>query len=273
MWILTVMILLAVTVALYIWTKHSEKQAHVMPGAEMISIEEPVRKPEWAAADLQLLQEQTGLSSEALFYLAEKDRKEDILLFQKAYFQPVIISCRANTIITREECVVDEMGISKVGMPIPYLEEGDILITGCSHFLGWRNGHAALVVNAEKRLILEAQVLGQPAVITTMNHWERYPSFMVLRLKGADKEERKAIAAYAEKYLEGVSYRLAAGIMDRIANKSMKEIPQGTHCAHLVWYAYKMYGYDLDSDGGIIVTPKDIAKSEKLKIIQSYGVK
>ena len=95
---------------------------------------------------------------------------------------------------------------------------------------------------------------------------------MVLRLEGADKEERAAIAAYAEEYLVGVPYHLTAGISDRLARKKPVVTPAGTQCAHHVWYAYNIHGYNLDSDKGMIVTPKDISLSDKLMVIQSYGV-
>jgi len=261
-----------VIIGLGIWTNTAEKQAHIMPSAEKISIEELTLKSEWNAADLELLRVQTGLSWEALLHLEEIGRKAELTELQEAYFRPIDIACTPNTIITREERVIDKEGKTVAGMTIPYVEEGDILVTCCSHFLGWRNGHAALVVDAEKRLILEAQVWGEPAVIAPMNYWERYPSFMVLRLKGADKEERAAIAAYAEKYLVGVPYRLTAGMADRITHKKPVVTPDGTQCAHLVWYAFNLHGYNLDSDRGLIVTPKDLADSDKLKVIQSYGV-
>ena len=45
----------------------------------------------------------------------------------------------------------------------------------------------------------------------------------------------------------------------------------GTHCAHVIWYAYQQVGIDLDSDGGIFVTPYDIQNSPYLEVIQSYG--
>ena len=50
------------------------------------------------------------------------------------------------------------------------------------------------------------------------------------------------------------------------------EIAEKTHCAHLVWYAYRSYGYDLDGDGGRIVTPKDLSKSSLLEPVQVVGV-
>ena len=45
-----------------------------------------------------------------------------------------------------------------------------------------------------------------------------------------------------------------------------------TSCAHLVWEAYQSTGLDLDSDGGKIVTVKDLANSEYLDVVQVYGV-
>ena len=93
----------------------------------------------------------------------------------------------------------------------------------------------------------------------------------MLRLQGADKEERAAVAEYAREYLVGVPYHVLAGIWERLTGSSA-DVPVGTHCSHLVWYAYYQFGYDLDSDGGLIVTPRDIVGSKKLKIIQKYGV-
>lgn len=46
----------------------------------------------------------------------------------------------------------------------------------------------------------------------------------------------------------------------------------GTQCAHLVWYAYRYFGYDLDSDGGFVVTPDDLYHSDLLELVQIYGI-
>ena len=47
--------------------------------------------------------------------------------------------------------------------------------------------------------------------------------------------------------------------------------PYATHCSHLVWQAYKHFGYDIDSDGGPLVTCNDIARSDLLEVVQVYG--
>ncbi len=296
-----ILVSLTVCVAfLSIWTQMSEDLAHTAPAIEMVSIEEIVARSDWTAADFEVLTEQTGLSQEALSYLKEQGRQAELPAFQEMYFRPIAIACEPNSIISREEYVIDGQGEPAVGMSIPYIEEGDILITCCSHVFGWRNGHVALVVDADKRLVLEAQVLGTPSVVTRLDYWERYPSFIVLRLEGADKEERAAIAAFALENMVGVPYHVTAGIFERLKahdfgdaasgenkltsgrdeaasghNEGVSEngkIPSGTQCAHLIWYAYHAFGYDLDSDGGLIVTPRDIAGCEKLKNIQHYGV-
>ncbi len=275
---------------LWIWTEACEGAAHNMPQIARVSIEEILEKEDWDGGDYQILGEQTGLSREALVFMEEQGRQRELVALQESYFATVKVACVPNSIISKTEYVVDRRGMPARAIRIPYIEEGDILITCCSHVFGWRNGHAAIVVDADRRLVLEAQVLGSPSVITSLNVWEEYPSFMVFRLQGADREERAAIAEYARNSLTGVSYHVTAGIWERLLPRGAVSgqqqercgnlrlgdggnIPGGTHCSHLVWYAYYQFGYDLDSDGGIIVTPRDIAGSEKLKIIQKYGVR
>ena len=93
----------------------------------------------------------------------------------------------------------------------------------------------------------------------------------------------KQIADYAAMRLIDVPYRLLAGTKERSTSRGLANVEaagteeilstalKGTHCAHLVWYAYKQFDIDLDSDGGIIVTPTDIQNSDYLDIIQTYG--
>ena len=93
-------------------------------------------------------------------------------------------------------------------------------------------------------------------------------NFMVLRLKDATAEERAAIAATAEERLRGVDYSITVGIL---SPKDQGETPKETHCSHLVWQAFRYYGYDIDSDGGAVCTTRDIANCDLFEVVQVFG--
>ncbi len=262
-----VAVVIVVAVLLAGWTYACEKDAHRMPACKKQSIAQLLEKEEWSDGEYALLTEQTGLGPLALDALREQGRLQELTTLQERYFETVEVDCVRSTPLTHEERVA-----AKEGMTIPCVEDGDILLTFCSHFFGWRNGHAGIVVDADEGLVLEAQVLGSPSAIVRLKRWERYPSFLVLRLAGASAEERKAVADYAREQLLHIPYRLSAGIWDRLGDSDVNKLPEGTQCAHLVWYAYMQHGYDLDSDGGLIVTPRDLADSELLTVVQQYGI-
>ena len=174
------------------WTWEAEASAHDRPEAAWVSLKGILEKPVWDETDFQVLSEQTGLAKEALVSMEEQGRRKELAELQEAYFAPVQIKCVPNSIISRTEYLVDDLEMPVKGMKIPYIEEGDILITNCSHVFGWRNGHAAIVVDADRRLVLEAQVLGSPSRVVSLGSWEEYPSFVVLRLKGAERKLGKS---------------------------------------------------------------------------------
>ena len=89
---------------------------------------------------------------------------------------------------------------------------------------------------------------------------------MVLRLKDATQQQRSEIARFAQERLIDIPYSIFAGL-----SKSTGPI-SNTHCSHIVWYAFKQFGYDLDYNKGMVVTPKDIAKSPYLEVVQIFGV-
>lgn len=249
------------------WMISCEQAAHTAPSWEQEELAGILGKPVLEEEDYKILRCQTGLSPQLIDELRSQGRETDILLAQEKYFQPVEIRCRKSTILTHQEYLADESGEPVKGMPVFQVEDGDILITFCSHFLGWRNGHAAIVVDAEERLTLEAQVLGSFTCIDSLDNWEYYPSFLVLRPIGMEEEDRQEVAAYAREKLQGIPYRLSA-----LTDMTEGDITVGTQCAHLVWYAYYRAGCNLDSDGGWIVTPGDIARSPLLEVVQSYGM-
>lgn len=250
----------AVMALLLLWEKKAEKDAHFTPPYPMEDLNPFLEKDILTKEDYTLLFWQTGLGKAAVSELWEKKRQQELLNIQRFFFKEVSVKCEYNTIISREESLCLQ-GMEK-GMAIPVAEEGDILITFNCHVYGWRVGHAGLVVNAENGQVLEARVLGSDSAILSLSHWQEYPSFALLRLKDAAPEERKRIAESAKERLLGVPYRLSAGIWG----------DKGTYCSRLVWSAFWHFGYDLDSDGGKIVTPTDLFHSPLLEVVQMYGM-
>lgn len=250
------------------WSLSAEAASHWKPDYAKLDLHPMLSQSQLSSSDYDLLYAQTGLSRSTLHTLLTSNRTAEILSAQDALFADIAISCESNSIISKEEHSVDSTGRTVCCTHIPELENGDILFTSSSHTLGWRNGHVAIVVDAASRITLESVVLGENSCLQSVNKWETYPTFLVLRLKNASCETRSAIASNAQKLLFNVPYGLLSVHKYPISDAS----PSFTHCSHLVWYAYEQAGYDLDSDGGLIVTPNDIAESPLLEIVQVYGI-
>ena len=90
---------------------------------------------------------------------------------------------------------------------------------------------------------------------------------MVLRVK-AEESLRAQVAEYAKTKMLGVPYLATVGIFSK---KFDTKKLTASHCSHLVWYAYKKFGIDLDSTGGAVVTPQDMANSSRVEVVQIYG--
>lgn len=248
--------------ALHLWAAAAEPGAHWSPEYARTDIAPLLEKETLTDEDYRALYLQTGLSPYSISTLCREGRKQAILAAQDAFFAEPAICCTPNSPISCEEH-------TDFGAPLLALEDGDILITPCSHTYGWRNGHAALVIDAERGLTLESVVLGQDSCVQRVSKWETYPAVLVLRLRDASADQRAGIAAAARMRLCGVPYGLTVGLL---SDKHPESEPASTHCAHLVWEAYRANGYDLDSTGGRIVTPRDLANSPLLEVKQVYGL-
>lgn len=153
--------------------------------------------------------------------------------------------------------------------PIRDLQPGDILLSLSTHSMGWRHGHAGLVVDSDS--VLECRVLGKNSDIVNVKEWQRYSNYIVLRVKNVTDEEQEAVVSYAKEYLTDIPYRLTAGLFGEKAPDCLEK-DFGLQCAYLVWYAWQEFGYDLDSDGGKLVTVDDILNSKIVEVIQVYGI-
>lgn len=253
--------LVAFLTILLIWSAHTEYYACSLPAVKPCSLSGLLTQESWSQADYQTLAEQTGLFPAALDILRERDALNTIPEIQQAYLTPAAVQCTVGLPATRSEHTV-----SIAGYPAA-LEDGDILITPCTHIFGFRSGHAALVVNAQSGTTLEAVAIGQTSSLQNVQHWSDYASFAVYRLRGASRETRTAIAQTACRRLVGIPYSLMVGWYPE---KRMPCEVLSTQCSHLVWEAYAAFGYDLDANGGNIVTPADLANSPLLELKQVY---
>ncbi len=257
---------------LFCWMYLAEPEAHITPDYEQVDLQPILQKEHFSQEDYQLLWEQTGLSKTAIDQILDTrfHPSKTILDYQQKFFDTPIYQCYSNTVISHEEIIVNQDGKYTIGTSIANVQEGDVFITKSSHTFGWRNGHAAIVVDEENKNTLESITLGTNSRLSTVSRWESYPNFIQLRLKDTDKETRAMIAQNALVYLNDLPYSLGMGLWH------WKNQPQDsiscTNCSHLVWQAYQWYGYDLDSDGGFLVTPKDLANSDLFEVIQVYGV-
>ena len=152
-------------------------------------------------------------------------------------------------------------------IPLVPLKKGDILITFNTHTLDWRHGHCGLVLSENGYEFLEHTSIGNKSCINYTYKWGTYPCFVVLRHK--DSEYGKKAADYAMENLVDIEYDLFVGIKDKDMSDNTSVSSQ---CAHIVWQAYKAVGKDIDENGGMIVTPHDIAMSEELKVVQIFGI-
>lgn len=252
----------AVFCALQLWAAACEPGAHWSPDYARLDLSALLARERLTPEDYRTLLLQTGLGPFSVDTLRAAGKPELILQAQTDFFAAPAIICTPNTPISAEEHTPH-------GTRLASLEDGDILITPCSHTYGWRNGHAALVVDAAQGLTLESVVLGADSCVQSVGKWETYPAVLVFRLRGAAPELRAEIASTACARLCGVPYGLTVGLL---SGKHCEGIPASTHCAHLVWEAYRAFGFDLDSTGGPVVTPHDLADSPLLELKQVYGL-
>lgn len=218
--------------------------------------------------DYSVILSQTGLGKPAVDALISESKTAEIEKYHDYYTADKDFLCIREGVFACHERILDARGDYEYNPPFADLQNGDILLTLSIHSLGWRHGHAAVVVDAENGVTAEALMIGEDSCLGTVGDWKSYPLVAVLRAKDVSTEVQNEIARFAEHNLIGIPYSLTSGI---VGGRSTENVPASTQCAHFVWFAYKAYGIDIDSDGGRVVTPYDILHSDKLEIVQIYG--
>ena len=214
--------------------------------------------------DLKTIFLQTGIGENTAKKMIDEGRFNEILMAQEDFFANDKVVCSPMIKwFTREE------RLENLSYEFYDLQPGDILVTLSTHTWGWHHGHAGLVF--DECSVIESIAIGIDSSKENIFYWKDYGGVAVLRVKDKGLDEGKAVAEFAEKYLVGREYSLLAGFgkdkAPEYLNNNLK-----LHCSYLPWYAWQQFGVDIDSDGGKIVTSYDILHSDKLEVVQLYGM-
>lgn len=217
-------------------------------------------------ADYSQLLDQTGLGRPSVDALLEQsDGKARIIAFQQSYYTKAQMFTEKLNPFTSQETLIMNSQSKSDDFGLAPLKNGDILMTKSTQTLFWRHGHCGIVINAENGITLESLEPGTISMKQDISKWRYYPTLKVLRLKNADEKVIADIIKYSQNSLTGIKYRILA------AKCQSGIIPKSANCSQLIWQAFNNYGYDLDSNKGMLVTPEDIAKSPLLEIVQIKG--
>lgn len=234
---------------------------YVGPAEARIDLSEILAKEELSSADYEVIYRQTGLTRAGVDRCLQRGEVgiNRILAVQNSFY--------ASYELQRTQfgffCVNDFLA-GGAAVATTYLENGDILVTSAVRLSGYTMGHAGLVTDAAQGQVLQAVAYGYPSGLGSFSAFARRPAFMILSPR-TDAQTKAAVAAYAEENLVGIPYDITAGVL------SDKNSCESTQCAHIVWYAYSQFGLDIDGDGGLVVTPHDLATSPLLEVVQVYG--
>lgn len=218
--------------------------------------------------DYEIVMSQTGLGKSAFDSLIFQGRMDKIEDYREYYLLDKEFYCYREGVFACHESIMDSNGEFTDNPPFADIRNGDIIVTLSIHSLGWRHGHAAIVVDAEKGLCIQANMVGEKSGYGYVNTWKDFPMVALLRVKDESSEKTEEIAKFADDNLRGLPYSLFSGI---VTGRNSEKVPYATQCAHLVWYAYYHFGIDISPQGGRIITPYDFLKSEKLEVVQVYG--
>ena len=227
-------------------------------------ISEILKKDELSDEDYACLLRQTGLTKLGIDGLRERGLNEKILKIQEKYFEEqnyFFYSFAPFTGYLKRD-------MQDMSTEFCYLENGDILYSKTTYVSFFEIGHSSMVIDGERGVMAQASGYKSKLKLLSIATFSVRPTFVVLRVKGLDEDARESVASYVKSELLGAEYSAFAGIFGDKAKETLSK----TQCAHFIWYSYMKYGVDLDSNGGKLVLPKDIVKSENVSIVQIFGI-
>lgn len=258
--------ILGIAILIYILLGfHARLNMFFVPEVDYVDLKPILQQQNFSEEDYTTLYHQTGLAAPMIDMLKEEaDFEETILRFQKGYLQSPRIVKTAMTPITNLDIAQDESGKQVPAFEMAPYDNGYIFLTKSTYTYNWRHGHAGIVIDKVRGKVLESLEPFTVSMEQNASKWTLYPTFKMMRLKDANQDQLDEIARYAAENMKGIPYNI-------LAMKTNKPVPSSTHCSHIIWHIFNQFGIDLDSSGGIFVSPGDIGRSPYLETLQIYG--
>ncbi len=242
-----------------------QKQGFYQQDIKKIDLMPILSKAILSAEDYAILYQQTGIARPIIDELRPSpDFFDKMAAFQAHYQASVSLADESLTPVTKQEYFINSQKESVPGFEIAPYQNGYIFLTKSTFTFNWRHGHAGIVIDAKRGKTLEALSPGTISMEQDANKWRYYPTFKMLRLKDTPQMQLDEIARYASTHLRDLPYNI-------FADKNQGNTPVDTHCSLLVWQAFKPFGYDLDKNRELLVSPQDIAGSPLLETLQIFG--
>ena len=230
------------------------------PSYEKVDISAILQKTVLSDDDYEMLYRQTGVTKVGVDEMRADGTANQLKTIQDAFFGEFQVNPQKFGPFTYVE-------YGSRDIPTLPLKNGDILLSATTYCAFFRFGHSAMVVDAQNYRIIESFTPGTYSQLSPYSSLTGLANLIVVRPK-CDASVRAQAAKFAKEQLLGIPYSLTVGIF---SPKYTEEIPKETQCTHVVWYAYKKFGVDLDSNGGLVVKPQDIARSDQVEVLQVFG--
>ena len=211
--------------------------------------------------DYALIYRQTGLTRTGVDDLIASGSISQILKIQNDFF------ATDKPEVANFGLFINSFDREKGYYAYPELRDGDIVCSYSTYLSWFEIGHCAIVIDAENGLVAEITGYGTSVSVVPTSKLFTNTTHVVLRPK-CDGDVIEGAVEYVKEHMIGMDYDIFIGILSAKNKKNLKR----TQCSHMLWYAYNQMGLDLDSNGGGVVTPRDICMSEHLEVIAVRGI-